>query len=96
MTVTTTKQERQFPWLSAVAFALLLLVAWQFRPEELGRWALYGLVSFAYLTVKLLASFSHYTEVGSGVRPLSVTVGAVVPAHCHTTQRRCGRPAPLR
>lgn len=65
--------------VSAVAFALLLFVAWQFRPSELGRWAVYGILSFTYLSVKLIASFTHRTDPPDG--PRTATVGAVVPAH---------------
>jgi len=49
------------------------------RPEELGRWALYGIVSFTYLAIKLVASYTHYTEPPTW--PRTATVGAIVPAH---------------
>lgn len=79
------------PFLPAVAFALLCVVAWLLRPEEFGYWALYGIVSFGYLTVKLLASYAHSTQQGPAVRPFTLKVGAVVPAHNEDAEvlRRC-------
>lgn len=79
------------PLVPVVAFLLLCAFAWWLRPEEVGYWALYGIVSFGYLTVKLLASYAHSTDVGPVVRPFTLKVGAVVPAHNEDVEvlRRC-------
>lgn len=72
---------RRFPWLAALAFGALCAVAWHFRPTDLGRWGLYGIASFTYLGVKLVASFTHSTEAGPDEVPPGLRIGAIVPSH---------------